>query len=158
ALAREVRAVDARSLEAGGLLDSYEDGVVEEPRETIWLSVTPRCRSAWSPARLLARRVAGEALSQAGVAEMIAAEVMSAIGVDGDPGLSTPLHLSLPANRCAVHGADERERIARDECRRVRIPRSTAPAGLPRATDRGTRLRRRDRARRAAAARAARHT
>jgi hypothetical protein len=47
--------------------------------------------------------VAGEALSQAAVAEVIAAEVISAIGVDGDPGLNTPLHLSRAANGCTIH-------------------------------------------------------
>ena len=106
ALAREVRAVDARSLEAGGAPETDEDGVEEGPRETVWLSVTPRVRARWSRARLLARRVAGEALSQAAVAEVIAAEVMSAIGVDGDPGLTTPLHFPRAANPPTppVHG------------------------------------------------------
>jgi hypothetical protein len=97
ALAREVRAVDARSLEAGDVPETDEDGVEEVARETVWLSVTPRVRARWSRARLLARRVAGEALSQAAVAEFVAAEVMSAIGVDGDPGLATPLHFPRPA-------------------------------------------------------------
>ena len=91
ALAREVRAVDARSLEAGGAPETDEDGAEEVPRETVWLHVTPRVRARWSRARLLARRVAGEALSQAAVAEVIAAEVMSALGIDVDPG---PLALS----------------------------------------------------------------
>src|SRR2546422_384335 len=102
ALAREVRAVDARSLEAGGAPETDEDGAEEGSRETVWLSVTPRVRARWSRARLLARRVAGEALSQAGVAEVVAAEVMSAIGVDGDLGPITPFHLSRAASECAV--------------------------------------------------------
>ncbi len=110
ALAREVRAVDARSLEAGGVLETDEDGVTEELRETVWLSVTPRVRARWSRARLLARRVAGEALSQAAVAEVIAAEVMSAIGVDGDPRLTTPLHFQQAAYGCAVHGSARENR------------------------------------------------
>jgi hypothetical protein len=54
--------------------------------------------------------VAGEALSQAAVAEVIAAEVISAIGVDGDPGVSTPLHLSRAANGCAGHGSARENR------------------------------------------------
>ncbi|TMA23907.1 MAG: hypothetical protein E6J87_24660 [Deltaproteobacteria bacterium] len=86
ALAREVRAVDARSLEAGGAPDTDEDGVDDVPRETVWLRVTPLVRARWGRARLLARQVAGEALSQADVAEVIAAELMSALGVDVDPG------------------------------------------------------------------------
>jgi hypothetical protein len=107
ALAREVRAVDARSLEAGGVPETDEDGVEEVPRETVWLSVTPRVRARWSRARLLARRVAGEALSQAAVAEFVAAEVMSAIGVDGDPGPITPLHPPRPAKPSTrpLHGS-----------------------------------------------------
>jgi hypothetical protein len=93
ALAREVRAVDARSLEAAGLAETDEDGSEEVPRETVWLRVTPRVRARWGRARLLARQVAGEALSQAQAAEMIAAEVLSALGTDL-PGLATPLHFS----------------------------------------------------------------
>ncbi len=107
ALAREVRAVDARSLEAGGLPDTDEDGVEEVPRETVWLSVTPRVRARWGRARLLARQVAGEALSQAAAAEVIAAEVLSALGADVDPGLATPLHFPRAANGCG--GAGPRE-------------------------------------------------
>jgi hypothetical protein len=59
ALAREVRAVDARSLEAGGVPETDEDGIEEISRETVWLSVTPRVRARWGRARLLARQVAG---------------------------------------------------------------------------------------------------
>ena len=101
--------MDAQSLEAGGAPESDEDGVEEVPREVVWLSVAPRVRARWSRARLLARRVAGEALSQAAVAEVIAAEVMSAIGVDGDPGLSTPLHFPRAARPSTfpAHGSRE---------------------------------------------------
>jgi hypothetical protein len=58
------------------------------------------------------RAVAGEAVSQAAVAEMVAAEVISAIGVDVDPGpleasASASRSLSLrrepSANECAPH-------------------------------------------------------
>ena len=105
ALAREVRAVDARSLEHCGVPETDEDGAEEAPCETVWLRVTPRVRARWSRARLLARQVAGEALSQADVAEVIAAEVMSALGVDENPGLATPLHFPRAANGCAGHGS-----------------------------------------------------
>ena len=101
ALAREVRAVDARSLEAGGAPETDEDGTDEVPRETVWLRMTPRVRARWGRARLLARQVAGEALSQAQAAEVIAAEVLSAIGAELDPGLATPLQFPRAANRCA---------------------------------------------------------
>jgi len=113
ALAREVRAVDARSLEAGGVPETDEDGVEEAPRETVWLRVTPRVRARWSRARLLARRVAGEALSQAAVAEVVAAEVISAIGLDVDPGLTAPFHLPRAANGCAEQGLHE-QRVGRE--------------------------------------------
>ena len=109
--------MDARSLEAGGVPETDEDGVEEVPRETVWLCVTPRVRARWGRARLLARRVAGEAVSQAAVAEMIAAEVMSAIGVDGDPGLTTPLHFreletGPRARNCAREPSlDARDRV-----------------------------------------------
>ena len=96
--------MDAQSLEAGGAPESDEDGVEEVPREVVWLSVAPRVRARWSRARLLARRVAGEGLSQAAVAEVIAAEVMSAIGVDGDPGLTTPLHFDRAAKPSTLPG------------------------------------------------------
>ena len=48
ALAREVRAVDARSLDRSGVPETDEDGVEEIPRETVWLRVTPRVRAHWS--------------------------------------------------------------------------------------------------------------
>ena len=107
ALAREVRAVDARSLEAIGAPETDEDGVEEVARETVWLRVSPRVRARWGRARLLARQVAGEALSQAAVAEVIAAEVMSAIGVDGGSG---PLELSISVGvgRESPEGASRR--------------------------------------------------
>ena len=112
ALAREVRAVDTRALEAGGAIETDEDGVEEVPRETVWLRVTPRVRARWGRARLLARQMAGEALSQADIAEVIAAEVNSALGVDVDrgpltlccsPGRSPSRPREPGANECASH-------------------------------------------------------
>ncbi|MGH7336453.1 MAG: hypothetical protein ACREI7_02640, partial [Myxococcota bacterium] len=116
ALAREVRAVDARSLEAARLAETDEDGAEEGPRTTVWLRVSPRVRARWGRARLLARQVAGEALSQAQAAEVIAAEVLSALGADADPGLATPLHFPRTANGCAGpilvgRGSERSERI-----------------------------------------------
>jgi hypothetical protein len=105
ALAREVRSVDARSLEEGGAPETDEDGAEEVPRTTVWLRVTLRVRARWGRARLLARQVAGEALSQAQAAEVIAAEVMSALGADAHPGLATPLHFPRAATGCARNGS-----------------------------------------------------
>ena len=59
ALAREVREVGARCLEAGGAPETDEDGTDEVPRETVWLRVTPRVRARWGRARLLARQMGG---------------------------------------------------------------------------------------------------
>ncbi len=101
ALAREVRAVDARSIEAAAMSETDEDGAEEGPRTTVWLRISPRVRARWGRARLLARQVAGEALSQAQAAEVIAAEVLSALGADLDPGLATPLHFPRAAKGCA---------------------------------------------------------
>jgi hypothetical protein len=109
ALAREVRRLDARALEAGG---ADEDGAPEEPRETVRLRVTPPVAGRWSRARLLACRAAGETLPVAAVAEAVAAEVMSAFALEVDPGSATPLTAPLPgaptpvsrANGCASHG------------------------------------------------------
>ena len=124
ARARPRGACGGCALARGGRgVETDEDGIEEVPRETVWLSVTPRVRARWSRARLLARRVAGEALSQAAVAEVIAAEVMSAIGVDGDPGLTT---LGHSASCKTVHPsgarAGAREPVARSVCKTACAP------------------------------------
>jgi hypothetical protein len=96
ALAREVRALDARALEGGGY-ERDEDGADATPRETVWLKLTPRVKARWGRAQMLACRVAGESLRQDTVAELVAAEVMSALALDVDLGPATPL---------ATRGAD----------------------------------------------------
>jgi hypothetical protein len=83
-------------------------------------------RARWGRARLLARQVAGEALSQAQAAEVIAAEVLSALGADLDPRLATPLHFPRPATGCAGPVG-----VGRESERNERIPPRTE--GAPRA-------------------------
>jgi hypothetical protein len=61
-----------------------------EPREPVALAVTPRVRGKWHYAQSLGRQTAGFHASPAVVAEMIAAEVLSALETDesfraGDP-------------------------------------------------------------------------
>ena len=119
ALAREVRAVDARALEAGGA-DTDEEGAEETPRETVFLRCTPPVRAKWHKARFLASRQAGQSIPAWAVAEAIAAEVLSALPLDAaavrsleaaeraesdraDAGLG-----SEPANGCAGHGSGTR--------------------------------------------------
>jgi hypothetical protein len=123
ALAREVRAVDARSLEAG--VETDEDGVDEAPRETVWLRVTPRVRARWSRARLLACRVAGETLSQAAVAEQVAAEVVSAFGLDVDPGFTPSSARVAKPSTLPEHGPVHEARAS------VREGPPASPLALP---------------------------
>ena len=125
-LAREVRAVDQRSLEAGALLTD-EDGMPEDVREGVVLRCTPAVRAKWHRARQLARRVAGEPLPIWACMEAVAAEVASALPVDWDEGAlaarrdapdpraaCAPLLPSRPANGCAPHGP-ERARGCADQ-------------------------------------------
>ena len=119
-LAREVRAVDGGAPEAGSG-ETDEEGATEEPRETLGFEVTQAVRAKWSRARELAWRVAGERLPPWAVAEQVAAEVFSAISLDGDAvealeqaangcaqGDAQPGVASLgPANGCASGGPGE---------------------------------------------------
>jgi 5-methylcytosine-specific restriction endonuclease McrA len=90
-LAREVRRVDAGSLEGGGLR-GRDDDPDAWPRETVRIRCAPHVRAKWWRARQLANRVAGEALRPSACAEAIAAEVLSAIPVDL-PDAHPPLRL-----------------------------------------------------------------
>jgi hypothetical protein len=128
ALAREVRAVDARALEAGGA-ETDEEGADEVPRETVFLRCTPPVRAKWHKARFLASRQVGQAIPAWAVAEAVAAEVLSALPLDaagtrelgaGERADSDPAESplgpvgSMPclrpktANGCAGHGSGTR--------------------------------------------------
>ncbi len=83
-LAREVRAVDQRAALAGAGAGRAAGAEEEERRETVRLRCSPFVRGKWFVARQLAQRAAGEALAPWACAEAIAAEVLSAIPLDGE--------------------------------------------------------------------------
>ena len=118
ALAREVRAVDRCAAEAS---PSDPDDPEAERREAVKVACDGRVRSKWLRTRWLARRVAGERLPTWAYMESVAAEVLSAIPLDGavgseaaapygSAGESAADHAagrkpgSTPANGCAPHG------------------------------------------------------
>jgi hypothetical protein len=75
-LARQVRAVDRGSVEAGAADDASRRSRLLEVR------CTPEVRWKWATARGVASRAAGHMLPLAEAAELIAAEVLSALPVD----------------------------------------------------------------------------
>jgi hypothetical protein len=95
-LAREVRTVDGLAAGLGAATD--EDGALEERRETVFLRCAPGVRAKLSRVRLLVKRVTGESLPTWACMEAVAAEVLSAIPLDGRAvdGIP-PLRLSGPA-------------------------------------------------------------
>jgi hypothetical protein len=122
-LAREVRAVDVGSLEAGAD-DTDEDGAEELRRESVQIRCTPDVNARWYHARRLARRVAGEPLPIWGCMELIAAEVISATSLEPEgeaeaeacsaEGTSWAEHVVTPqipvakaANACAAEPSAE---------------------------------------------------
>jgi hypothetical protein len=132
ALAREVRAVDARAGALATAADALataadalataadglgtatdEDGALEEPRETVFLRCAPGVRAQVSRARLLVKRITGESLPTWACMEAVAAEVLSAIPLDG------PAADGMPPLRL-LHSATE-------------APWPAARKGLPRA-------------------------
>jgi len=133
ALAREVRAVDRGAPEAEAATD--EDGAEEAPRERIEILCRPEASAKWFHARGAARRVAGERVPAWACLELVAAELVSAIGIDpGADGCEGPAcddapaagECSEPANGCAVlKGADDGAGEAGDESSEV------AEADLP---------------------------
>ena len=77
-LSREVRAVDRGSIEAGA---AEEEGARSRCFE---VRCTPEVRFKWRGARQAASRVAGRALHISEAAELIAAEVLSALPIEED--------------------------------------------------------------------------
>jgi hypothetical protein len=83
ALAREVRAVDGRALENGAGEPPADDADPDTGRrETVQLRCSGGVKGKWFHARQLARRVAGENLPPWMCAEYMAAEVLSALGLE----------------------------------------------------------------------------
>jgi hypothetical protein len=81
-LEREVRAVDRGALEGGGL-EMDEDGGSAEEKEYVIVRCSSRVQGKFHRARWVARRVAGEDLPPWACMEAVAAEALSALGVDG---------------------------------------------------------------------------
>ncbi len=110
-MARDVRAVDRDAL--GAEPESDEDGAEEAPRERIEIVCRPAASAKWFHARRAARRVAGERLPTWECLELVAAEVISAIGLDpgtedGDPSDDARADgPAQPANGCAPGAAVE---------------------------------------------------
>jgi hypothetical protein len=77
-LSREVRAVDRGSIEAGAAEDGSAKSRLFEVR------CTPEVRCKWQVARRAAARAAGRVLHVSEAAELIAAEVLSALPIDED--------------------------------------------------------------------------
>ncbi len=77
-LAREVRRCDQRSTEAGWT----EVGPYEGPIRGVQIRCTPLVRRRWSYVLRLAYRVVGNRIRECDVAEMVAAEVLSALPLE----------------------------------------------------------------------------
>jgi hypothetical protein len=98
ALAREVRAIDVGSLEAGSA-----DPTDDEPgeREVLRVRAPTHVKAKWGNVKRTLRRVVGEWLPTETCAELVAAEVLSAIRLEVDPEALPPL-----AQRVRTDAAD----------------------------------------------------
>ena len=116
-LAREVRGVDGLAAGLGAATD--EEGALEEWRETVFLRCGPGVRAKLSRARLLVKRVTGESLPTWACMEAVAAEVLSAIPLDGPAADGMPpLRISDPATE-GLWGAT-RGGVPRDQAKQTR--------------------------------------
>jgi hypothetical protein len=88
ALAREVRAIDVDSLEAGAL-DLLDDEPGE--REVLRVRAPQQVKCKWGYVKRVLRRVAGGWLPTETCAELVAAEVLSAIRLEVDPEALPPV-------------------------------------------------------------------
>jgi hypothetical protein len=103
-IAREVRAVDRGSLEAGAFEADDEEDPDAQPREGIVIHCTPEVPAKWWRVRQVSRRVTGERLAPWACMEAVVGEVLSSLPravaveelVDADP----------TANVCAAHASD----------------------------------------------------
>jgi hypothetical protein len=97
ALAHEVRKVDTGAIEHAGLLSHDEDGGVAG-YDNVKIRCTSQVRGKWYRARQLAWRVVGHPVRPWECAEMIAAEVLSALPLDGDvgDGAATSMPAAMP--------------------------------------------------------------
>jgi len=127
ALSREVRRVDAGSLEAGALVaEMAEEEAGEGRRETLQLRCTPETKAKWHRARMLVCRVAGQRLGPWQCAEAVAAEVLSAVPLDA---------IDAPADDLAPVMADMRPGSPHPAAAASRLPRAERRARRARAGD-----------------------
>jgi hypothetical protein len=98
-LSREVRAVDRGSIEAGAAEEEGARSGLFEVR------CSPEVRWKWDVARGAAKRAAGRMLHPAEAAELIAAEVLSALPIDDDAGEG-------PCEKAGVSWSQESETAA----------------------------------------------
>ncbi len=82
ALAREVRQVDRRAREASAGIGAPEED--DERSVGVIVRCTPSVRARWWHARQVANRVAGHTLSAGAFLEAVTAEVISAVGFQGE--------------------------------------------------------------------------
>jgi hypothetical protein len=104
ALAQEVRQVDTGAVERGGLSCDDEDGVTGY--DNVRIRCNPQVQGKWYRARQLAWRVVGHPVRPWECAEMVAAEVLSALPLDGDAGhrVDAALPAALPGPPDSVAG------------------------------------------------------
>lgn len=104
ALEREVRAVDRGALEAGAL-ELDEDGASVEAKEWVSVPCASRVRAKYHRARWVARRVAGEDLPPWACMEAVAAETLSALGLDAEAAASDETSDASAGGRATEGGA-----------------------------------------------------
>jgi hypothetical protein len=102
-LSKAVRAVDRGSVEAGAAEES------QARSRGFAVRCTPEVRRKWHAARSAARRVAGHALHLSEAAEVIAAEVLSALPMDDHPDAGPCEEGEFSWERATAPAADEPE-------------------------------------------------
>jgi hypothetical protein len=117
ALAREVRAIDVGSLEAGAL-DPLEDEPGE--REVLRVRTQRQVKSKWGYLKRALWRVAGERLPSETCVELVAAEVLSAIRLEVDPA-------ALPPLTRRVHSGMADPELAAEPALRPVVPAQASP-------------------------------
>jgi hypothetical protein len=106
ALAREVRAIDLGSLEAGAAEADDEP----DERDVLRIRTAKGTPSRWGAFKALLRRLTGEWLPNETCVELIAAEVLSAIRLDEDPDEPPPLARRVGVDPDQVPPLDRRYR------------------------------------------------
>jgi hypothetical protein len=106
ALAHEVRTVDAGAIERAGLLADDADGVTGY--DNLRIRCSPQVQGKWYRTRQLAWRVVGHPVQPWESAEMVAAEVLSALPLEGrvDDGAGAAPPAGMPPSSACADGSD----------------------------------------------------